>query len=115
MFSDKRTKPRVPIKIPIKYSLAENEKEFETLDERKNRQKASHSLDLSLGGLYLVAEEVLKVGNILRLKIYLLSESVFISALAQVVWANQKGAGIRFLAMKDADVEALKDYIDKVD
>jgi hypothetical protein len=53
----------------------------------------------------------LNVGSILRLDISLPIKSSMISAFAEVVWANETGAGLHFLAMKEDDVETLKGYL----
>ncbi len=63
---------------------------------------------MSLGGLYIVAEQILNVGSILRLDVSLPEKSSLISAFAEVVWANETGGGLHFLAMKEDDVEFLK-------
>jgi hypothetical protein len=110
-----RNYPRVSTKIPIRYHEVPNKNEIEKIDEHNTRVKASHSMDVSLGGLCLVSKEPLNVGSFLRLHIYMASESVFISTLARVVWANNAGAGIRFLAMKDEEMMALKEHINKID
>jgi hypothetical protein len=36
-----------------------------------------------------------------------------LSAFAEVVWANERGCGLRYLAMKDEDAEKMRDFIEK--
>ena len=113
MFMEKRIHPRVSVKIPLKYRVIEDQKELETVFERKKKEQTTRTMDVSLGGLYIVADQILNVGSILRLDISLPEKSVFISAFAEVVWANETGGGLHFLAMKEDDVEFLKNYLIK--
>jgi c-di-GMP-binding flagellar brake protein YcgR len=114
MFVEKRVHPRVSIKIPVKYRIIEDQKELETVFERRKREQTTRTMDVSLGGLYIVAEQVLNVGSILRLDISLPERPALVSAFAEVVWANETGGGLHFLAMKEDDVEFLKNYLNKV-
>jgi c-di-GMP-binding flagellar brake protein YcgR len=113
MFMEKRIHPRVSVKIPLKYRVIEDQKELETVFERKKKEQTTRTMDVSLGGLYIVADQILNVGSILRLDISLPEKSVFISAFAEVVWSNETGGGLHFLAMKEDDVEFLKNYLIK--
>ncbi|HUO58137.1 MAG TPA: PilZ domain-containing protein [bacterium] len=114
MFVEKRIHPRVSVKIPVKYRIIEDQKELETVFERKKNEQTTRTMDVSLGGLYIVASTVLNVGSILRLDIALPGRSSIISAFAEVVWANETGGGLHFLAMKEEDVDFLKGYLNKV-
>ncbi|HEY5039357.1 MAG TPA: PilZ domain-containing protein [bacterium] len=114
MFMEKRIHPRHSVKIPIKYRVIEDQKEIETVFERKKKEQTTRTMDVSLGGLYIVADQLLSLGSILRLDISLPNQSSLISAFAEVVWANETGGGLHFLAMKEDDVEILKTYLDKV-
>ncbi len=111
MFLEKRVHPRVSVKIPVKYRVIEDQKEIETVFERKKREQTSQTMDMSLGGLYLVTEQVLNVGSILRLDISIPENAKMVSAFAEVVWSNETGGGLHFLAMKEEDVDALKNYL----
>src|SRR5579862_7020917 len=111
MFVEKRVHPRVSVKIPVKYRVIEDQKELETVFERKKKEQTTRTMDVSLGGLYIVADQILNVGSILRLDISLPEKSSLISAFAEVVWANETGGGLHFLAMKEDDVEFLKSYL----
>jgi c-di-GMP-binding flagellar brake protein YcgR len=113
MFLEKRVHPRVPVKIAVKYRVIEEQKEIESVFERKNRDKTSQTLDISLGGLYIVADQVIAAGSILRLDIEIPNHPSMISAFAEVAWSNESGLGLHFLAMKDTDVDVMKDYLDK--
>lgn len=111
MFVEKRIHPRVSVKIPVKYRVIEDQKELETVFERKKKEQTTKTMDVSLGGLYIVADQLLNIGSILRLDISLPEKSSLISAFAEVVWANETGGGLHFLAMKEDDVEFLKNYL----
>ncbi len=114
MFMEKRVYPRVSVKMPVKYRVIEDQKEIDSVFERKKKEQTSRTMDLSLGGLYLVADQTLAVGSILRLDISIPSQSSLISAFAEVVWSNETGGGLHFLAMKEEDVESLKNYINQI-
>jgi len=111
MFVEKRIHPRISVKIPVKYRVIEDQKELETVFERKKKEQTTRTMDVSLGGLYIVAETILNIGSILRLDIALPGRPAIISAFAEVVWANETGAGLHFLAMKEEDVDFLKNYL----
>jgi c-di-GMP-binding flagellar brake protein YcgR len=113
MFVEKRIHPRVSVKIPVKYRVIEDQKELETVFERKKKEQTTRTMDVSLGGLYIVADQILSVGSILRLDVSLPGKSALISAFAEVVWSNETGGGLHFLAMKEDDVESLKSYLSK--
>lgn len=111
MFVEKRIHPRLSVKIPVKYRVIEDQKELESVFERKKREQTTRTVDVSLGGLYIVAEQSLNVGSILRLDISVPGKPALVSAFAEVVWSNETGGGLHFLAMKEDDVEILKTYL----
>lgn len=113
MFVEKRIHPRISVKIPVKFRVIEDQKEIETVFERRKKEQTTQTMDVSLGGLYIVADQLLNVGSILRLDISLPDRSSLVSAFAEVVWANETGGGLHFLAMKEEDVESLKGYLTK--
>lgn len=113
MFVERRVHPRVSVKIPVKYRVIEDQGELATVFERKKKEQTTRTMDVSLGGLYLVADQLLNIGSILRLDISLPEKTSLISAFAEVVWSNETGGGLHFLAMKEEDVEALKSYLSK--
>ena len=111
MFVEKRVHPRISVKIPVKFRVIEDQKEIDTVFERRKKEQTSQTMDVSLGGLYIVADQVLNVGSILRLDISIPERSGLVSAFAEVVWANETGGGLHFLAMKEEDVDFLKNYL----
>lgn len=114
MFVEKRIHPRVSVKIPVKYRVIEDQKEIDSVFERRKKEQTTKTMDVSLGGLYIVADSVLNIGSILRLDISIPAKVSIISAFAEVVWANETGGGLHFLAMKEEDVDALKNYLGSV-
>ncbi|HVZ81260.1 MAG TPA: PilZ domain-containing protein [bacterium] len=113
MYVEKRVHPRVSVKIPVKFRVIEDQKEIETVFERRKKEQTTQTMDVSLGGLYIVADQLLNVGSILRLDISVPEKSRLVSAFAEVVWSNETGGGLHFLAMKEEDVEFLKGYLAK--
>jgi c-di-GMP-binding flagellar brake protein YcgR len=114
MFMERRRYPRVTVEIPVKYRLIDDQKELESVFDRKKRDTLSRSLDLSLGGIYITSEQSMKVGSILRLEISVPESPTVISAFAEVIWSNDTGGGLHFLAMKDEDTQYLKVYLEKL-
>jgi len=114
MFMERRRYPRVTVEIPVKYRLIDDQKELASVFERKKRDTHTRSLDLSLGGIYITADQQLKIGNILRLEIAVPEPNTLLSAFAEVIWSNDTGGGLHFLAMKDEDSQSLKAYIEKL-
>jgi c-di-GMP-binding flagellar brake protein YcgR len=113
MYVEKRIHPRVSVKIPVKFRVIEDQKEIETVFERRKKEQTTQTMDVSLGGLYIVADQILNVGSILRLDISIPEKNSMVSAFAEVVWSNETGGGLHFLAMKEEDVEFLKGYLTK--
>ncbi len=68
---------------------------------------------MSLGGLGILTNEPLKPGSILKIEILIPDNPSKLNAMTEVVWSNESGGGVQFLAMKDEDVQALKNYLDK--
>jgi len=104
---EKRVHPRFSLNVPVHYQLAKNPK----APRRKNGRKITKTLDLSLGGAYLLADQTLEEGTQLELEITLPEADHAISTTAEVVWANETGLGLRFLALKDNDFNALRAYL----
>ncbi len=113
MFIERRQHPRVQLAVPVKYRVIDDQKEIANLLERKKRDLQSKTVDLSEGGVYIGAPVILSVGTILRIEINLSDGGSLLSAFAEVVWANDTGAGLRYLAMKEEDAVRLKDHLDK--
>ncbi len=112
--SERRIHPRASVKLPIKYRVFDDEPDLTTVPERQKKTHTSYTQNVSLGGLYLVTDQDLNLETFLRLDISLPDYHQDISAFADVVWSNNKGAGLHFAAIKDEDVETLKNYLSLV-
>ncbi len=110
---ERRTSPRVSIKTPVKYRLEEDQKIFRTIEEWRNSGQNATALDLSLEGMCIVVDKPIRVGEVLCLEIHCLSEDKTLTVYASVRWANCKGAGLRFLMMKDDEVDCLKSLLER--
>jgi hypothetical protein len=110
LFGEKRkVQQRILAKIPIRYWGIRDE-ETEILFEQNLEVKVSYSMNVSLGGIYLVTKEELPVESMVRLHLFLPS-TPFISTLAKVLWTDKQGAGVCFVGMKPREVATLKEYL----
>ncbi len=106
-FLEKRSHVRVPVKIPVQFGLVEDPKELEELKSQIGLAK-----DLSLDGMFIKTDKMVKVGDVFRMDISLPEKSKQLFAFAEVVWANETGAGLRLMLMAMEDKEDLKGYWD---
>jgi c-di-GMP-binding flagellar brake protein YcgR len=113
MFIERRNYPRIQVKVPIKYRVLDDQKEIQSLLERKEKEISTQTIDLSIGGLYIASEEKLLIGSILRLEMAFSENQKSLSAFAEVVWTNSSGGGVHFLAVQEENVEFLRTYISK--
>ncbi len=113
MSMEKRANPRISLKIPVKYRLVEDEAEIRNIEEWRKLEQNTYTLDMSLGGMYIAVDQPLKVGNIIKFDIYLLDMTNVEGIYAEVAHADQKGAGLHFLMMKNNDREIMKAFLDK--
>ena len=112
-FKEKRGYPRVPIEIHLKCRLMEGALHADSISEMRKRTINSTSVDVSLGGMYIRAEQPLSVGTIMALDFSVPEKPAGLSAFAEVVWTNDEGAGVHFLALKEEDMESLKVTLSK--
>lgn len=113
LFLEKRVHPRVSVKIPVKYRLVENLEGIRSVMEIRKNETQTHSLDVSLGGMFIETEEKLEKGHILSLDISVPGNPRKISAFAEVVWAKESGAGLHFMLIKNEHLESLKAFLEK--
>lgn len=109
---ERRATPRLSVKIPVKYRLEDDQKVLKTIQEWRKKQNA-YTLDVSLGGMNLVVDHPLAVGQILEFEVYLLDPVKVVSIYGEVRWANEKEAGLKFVMAKDEDLEALQAFLRK--
>ncbi len=110
---EKRTTPRAPIKIPVKYRLVESEGEFGTLEVGRKAESYTHTLDVSLEGMYIPVDQPLAVGNVIKSDIFLLDKEPCVTIYAEVAWIDDEGAGIHFLLMVNEERESLEAFLEK--
>jgi hypothetical protein len=111
MVVNQRLHPRISLKIPVRYRLIEDQEEIKTVRKGQKNVQANQTMDLSLNGLYLVADSIPEVGSVLWLDIDLHQTSHIISAYAEVVWSNRTGGGLHFEVIQEEDLEILKNYL----
>ncbi len=114
VFSEKRVHPRVQVGIPVKYKLIEDHGEIKSIMDRQKKNQEAKTVDISLGGMYIVSKEMLRSGNLLKIDMILGGTHGTLIAFAEVIWSNETGAGLKYLSMKDDDVETLKTFISGV-
>jgi c-di-GMP-binding flagellar brake protein YcgR len=110
---ERRVYPRIPLKVAVNYRVVEDQKEITTVLERNRNKQITQTINMSLGGLCFISREAIGVGSIVRLEIALPDIPHMISAYAEVVWSNGSFGGLHFEAMKEGDVDALKDYLSR--
>ena len=110
-FLERRVHPRVSLLTPVRYLVIEDQKSNEMAFDPNKSEQTSQTMDISLGGVYLLADHSLKVGSILRLDITLPEISYLISVYAEVVWSNDTGGGLHFEVVLQDDLNVLKKYL----
>jgi hypothetical protein len=66
------------------------------------------SRNISMGGLYLLAETLFDQGTVLTLTIELKGEPTPVTAIAQVVWKKPGAMGLCFISLAQDDVGRLR-------
>ena len=110
---ERRETPRISVKIPVKYRLEDDKEVLKTIKEWRQSEKNAYTLDVSLGGMSIVVDQPLSKGDILCFEIYLLDQKNVVTVYAEVKWTQKKEAGLRFLMMRDNDMEALRAFLGK--
>ena len=91
---------------------------------KSSEELSSSTKNISLGGICLFLDDMVDMGTILELKMFIAQESLPINAMGKVVWIEEFGlgeedkrkhieAGIEFIRISDADRERLSQYIFK--
>lgn len=106
-FEEKRAHERVPLKLPVRYRVLDEKDPPRNPAELAKSENQSQTLDTSLGGLCVAQDGRLSAGHILNLKLLLPGRNEMITAFADVVWATQSLAGLKFLAVREKDLELL--------
>lgn len=114
IFVEKRAHSRLLVKFPVTFQLLDEKHKNEAVQKIGTDPKDAHTVDAGLGGMYIVSEESLKIGNHLNVKVVLPPPEAPLTLLADVVWADGKGAGLRFLAMKEEEIKILEIFLEKL-
>lgn len=114
MTMERRGNPRFTIKIPIKFRLEQNKKVLKKIEDWRQTEKNAYTLDISGGGMRIAVDQPLTVGDVLQFDIYLLDKSNVVSVYANVIRADKISAGLKFLMMKDDEMETLKNFLGKI-
>lgn len=110
---EKRADPRISVKIPVKFRSVKNQGEIKTIEQWRKTEKNTYTLDLSLGGMYITVDQPLTVGSIKKFDVFLFDEKNSVAVYAEVVRADETGAGLHFLMMTDPEREFLQSFLDK--
>ena len=114
LFVEKRIHSRVAIQIPVKFRLIEDPVGIDSISDLRKKEVVTKTMDVSLGGMFIATDEKLNVGTIMNLNFSLPENPGNRSAFAEVVWSNDNGGGIHFLALKEEDLHSLKDTLTKM-
>jgi hypothetical protein len=109
--TNRRDNPRVSIKVPVKFFPAEDKKALKKIKDWRASKEYGVTLDLSTEGMQLAAGHHLEVGSVLEFKIYILDKVSVVTVYARVVWAYKNSAGLHFLLMKPAEMDALTSFL----
>ncbi len=113
LFVENRVYPRFLMKLRVGYRVITEQKEIELVFVRRKKEPA-RTKDISLGGMYILANHGLKVGHVLRLYISLHDDSNIIAPIAEVVWTNGKGGGLRFISLRKEEKDLLRGYLESL-
>lgn len=112
VFREKRVYPRVEVSLHVKYKLIDDPKELANILKDGKKDMDAQTIDVSLDGMYLVSDQPLKKGNLIRLDMPLGDKGVTLATFAEVMWTVGPKCGLHFLSMKEEDTETLKTYLD---
>jgi len=112
--AEKREHTRHPVKIPVTFRKMDESSKARTLQDLPGHVKSAQTLDSSLGGMFVVCDEPLKVGDLLSLKIKGPEAATPFSAFAEVAWVGPSGAGLQFLSVKKEDEARLESFLKSV-
>jgi len=113
LLKERRVHPRISVRIPAVFRVLDDKAEIKSVLDLRKTEKNARTMDVSLGGLCIMSDQPMETGNILRLDISVPEEPKKLKAMAEVVWSNDSGGGIRFLTMDEKDMEILKTYLAK--
>lgn len=111
---ERRVHPRVGVKMSVLFRLLDVPEGQANPPERRKERKA-HTVNVSLGGLFLVPEDLKLVnGSLLSLDLFLPDKTKALNAMAETVRNDGAGSGLSFLAFQLEDRESLKAYLEGI-
>ncbi len=113
MTLDRRMEPRVPVKLPIRYLVVEDEGERMSVEAWRRSGENAYTLDMSVGGMLIGVDRPLARGSILKFDIYIPEAQRTVGVYAEVVWSGKAHAGLKFLMIKNDDLELLSALLGK--
>jgi c-di-GMP-binding flagellar brake protein YcgR len=112
---ERRKHPRFSVALPIEYWPMD-----------KSRSRHGRTIDVSEGGLLLHLSEMMEIGQVLRLKLFMISgpDIASVEALAQVdvVWQDiylgkegEYRVGVKFVEISPQNVDQLKKFLNNLE
>ncbi|MBI3306645.1 MAG: Flp pilus assembly complex ATPase component TadA [Candidatus Omnitrophica bacterium] len=84
-FLEKRSYPRIKVKVPVKYQIIHKDEESKKKEEYRRRGKIAQSEDLSASGVAFLVPEILTSGTMLEMQIELSDSEGAIECIGKVV------------------------------
>ena len=113
LYLEKRDNPRMSVKLPVKFFFAEGEVDPNNAVQWRRQETTALVLDVSLSGMFMMVNQKLQTGNIIRVDVSLSPKPEPVAFYAEVIWSNEQGAGLRFVEMWPEDMAAMKAYMEK--
>ncbi|HVZ81415.1 MAG TPA: PilZ domain-containing protein [bacterium] len=113
LYKERRISPRTKVEIPIQFGLLEDPQAVQAIRDQHKKARGEKAIDLSLGGLQVLAAQPLRSGDMLEMEISLPGLPMALPATAEVVWADGNTGGLHFLRMDGEDVRVLKAFLNK--
>lgn len=103
---EKRRHPRIPSNVKVRFRVLKAQDLSFVDDEAVSR-------DMGLGGLALVLRSAGPLGKDDMVKLEILEgEAKGLRAYAEVAWASDDNAGLRFMGILDEDVERIRGVVE---
>jgi len=112
--NERRRSPRVQVKVPFKYRITEGKKTLKTREELIRCTRHGFTLDIGLGGMNVVLDDPLRVGDVVPFEIFLFHQVNRVEVFSRVQWVGLQNFGLRFLLMKPQDHFCLGQFLESV-
>ena len=110
IFIERRQHKRIDFRIKVKYKIVTAD-----ADRIKKEAREADSINVSVGGIQLIAEEEFSATQVLRLEFGLQGHEKPIITFAEIKWCTKGDdsthykAGLEFLVLKDEDEDILRE------